>query len=239
LKHCLFPIGDYLKSEIRALARKFGLPNAERKDSQGICFLGKVTLKDFLGSYIKPRKGTVILNTSEGSQRIIGEHQGAHFYTIGQRHMGIANRGLTPTERGTTQTENIEPLYVTEKDVIKNTLVVAEGGNNPALHRKEIELAHVNFINQSCYSLIRANKRIDVFARVRYRQPLAPATLTYTDPIETDADNKRIPRESASNSALVRVLFATAQKAVAPGQSAVFYSKRGELLGGGLIDSCA
>lgn len=64
LRHCLFPIGDYLKPEVRVLARKFGLPNAERKDSQGICFLGKVTLKDFLGQYIKPRKGAVILNDS-------------------------------------------------------------------------------------------------------------------------------------------------------------------------------
>ena len=103
LKYCLFPIGEYTKPQVRALARRFGLPNAEKKDSQGICFLGKVTLADFLGRYIPERRGEILDVRGEK----IGEHRGAQFYTIGQRHIGVANRGFTRTGRGTTRTENM------------------------------------------------------------------------------------------------------------------------------------
>ncbi len=83
LKHCLFPIGDYLKSEVREIARKAGLPTAEKKDSQGICFLGRVRLGDFLKNYIKPKVGQVRLALSNGEYKAIGQHKGAQFYTIG------------------------------------------------------------------------------------------------------------------------------------------------------------
>ena len=96
LKHCLFPIGEYKKPEVRKLAKKYNLPNAEKKDSQGICFLGQVTLSDFLKDYIPEKKGAVVTESGEK----IGEHIGAHFYTIGQRHIGVTNtRGKRKEER--------------------------------------------------------------------------------------------------------------------------------------------
>ncbi|MBI4085644.1 MAG: tRNA-specific 2-thiouridylase [Candidatus Liptonbacteria bacterium] len=245
LRHCLFPIGDYVKPEVREIARKAGLPTADKKDSQGICFLGRVKLDDFLGRYIKPKTGQVRLAQSDGSYKVIGEHSGAQFYTIGQRHIGVANRGLTrlparsqakagnelfdvaQSRRGLTRKTNFEPLYVAEKDIKANTLTVAEGSNNPALYKKEVLLRDVNFINPS-YSLIRANKRIGnkgikVMARVRYRQPLAGAHLRLSANGESHT-NKRI-RGKLVNSRQIRyvLIFDVPQKFVASGQSAVFY----------------
>lgn len=202
LRHCLFPIGEYLKSEVREIARKAGLPTAEKKDSQGICFLGKVTLRDFLKQYLPEKRGAIL--SLDGEK--IGEHQGAHFYTVGQRHIGV---GCQPP--GVKGRHFTPPVYVVEKDVRKNTIVVAEGAENPALYRKEIELAEVNIINP-LYTNIFESAGMAVMARVRYRQPLAPATLRGK-----------------------KLIFDTPQKFVAPGQSAVFYSKNGEMLGGGVI----
>lgn len=229
LGHCLFPIGDYLKSEVRAIAKKAGLPTADKKDSQGICFLGKVTLADFLSNYLPAKRG-VVLNTAG---KAIGEHSGAQFYTIGQRHIGISNIKYKKS--------NNEPFYVAEKNVKTNTLVVAEGNDNPALYKKEIKLADVNFINPLAIS----HKPLAVFARVRYRQPLANATLIFADgtPINADKKYKNL-RKSASKSAKIRVLFRQGQKFVAPGQSTVFYMRHAardmrhdkyEMLGGGII----
>ncbi len=205
LKHCLFPIGDYLKSEVREIARKAGLPTAGKKDSQGICFLGKVTLDEFLEQYI-PKKRGVVLNVF-GEK--LGEHKGAHFYTIGQRHVNMTNRK--------TQIANSAPIYVAEKNVKTNTLVMVENDKNPALYKKEIELIGMNFINPLIPSLIRANGRIDVLTRVRYRQPLFLATLY----------------KLKANS--YKLIFNEPVKFIASGQSAVFYSEIGEMIGGGII----
>jgi tRNA-specific 2-thiouridylase len=199
LKHCLFLIGDYLKNEVRAMARQAGLPVAEKKDSQGICFLGKVTLADFLKNYISEKRGEVFTTAGEK----LGEHKGAWFYTIGQRHIGVASR---------------QPVYVAEKDVKTNTVVVAGGDSNPALYRKEVELTGVNFIPPQ-HSNILQNVRMSVLTRVRYRQPLAPATLYQLQTTH------------------YKLEFDSPIKFVASGQSAVFYSKDGEMLGGGVIHS--
>ncbi len=216
LKHCLFPIGDYLKSEVRKIAKKTGLPTAEKKDSQGICFLGKVNLDDFLKKYIPEKRGDVLLALSRAEGDIIykkiGKHKGAHFYTIGQRH-GL---GIGGSEK---------PYYVAEKNVKKNIIVVAEGDDNPALCKKEIELTDVNFINP-VNSQILENLRINILTRVRYRQPLVSAILKI--------ENYKL-----------KIKFDTPVKFVAPGQSAVFYKEdpsinsgrsRGlRMLGGGVI----
>ena len=216
LAHCLFPIGDYIKkTEVRKLAKKFGLPNAEKKDSQGICFLGQVRLGDFLKEYIPERKG-VVLNTSG---EVIGQHKGIQFYTIGQRS-GVGVSGFS------------KPYYVAEKNVKENIIRVAEKDDS-MLSRKEIQLTNVNFINPQ---LMANNLRLDVLARVRYRQPLAKVKLVV---------NRK------SQIADYKLVFATPQKFVAPGQSAVFYQKKGnplvssgsnplsdsgfEMLGGGVI----
>ncbi|MEK9194689.1 MAG: tRNA 2-thiouridine(34) synthase MnmA, partial [Patescibacteria group bacterium] len=227
LKYCLFPIGDYLKSEVREIARKAGLPTADKKDSQGICFLGKVTLDAFLKSYIPEKRGEVL--NMRGKK--IGEHNGAHFYTIGQRR-GIGN---IKHEKGNTIHE---PVYVTEKNINLNTVTVARGEENPALYRQELELTNINVINPDVEDrLIRANKRIvengiKILARVRYRQPLAKAELTFSNSRELENGK-------------MRLIFDEPQKFVASGQSAVFYlpsealTKEGdgklEMFGGGVI----
>ena len=145
LKYCLFPIGDYLKSKVRGLAAKFDLPTSEKKDSQGLCFVGKVDFLDFLSEKL-PQKTGAILN-SDGIK--IGEHRGAHLFTIGQRH-GLEVGGQ----------EN--PVYVASKNVSTNTIVVAED-KNETLYKKEIELYAINWIGQPAQECL---------ARIRYRQPL-------------------------------------------------------------------
>ena len=192
------------------MAKKAGLSTAEKKDSQGICFLGKITLQDFLSQYIREKKGDVV--TVSGDK--IGEHKGAEFYTIGQRHIGIMNYESRIKGR-----HDIQPHYVAEKDIKTNTVVVVEGSDDSALYKQKINLANVNFLNQFVASLIRSNKRIAVLARIRYRQPLAKATL--------------ISHRSSITSH--QLIFDEPQKFVAPGQSAVFYTKDSEMLGGGVI----
>ncbi|MBI2013807.1 MAG: tRNA 2-thiouridine(34) synthase MnmA [Candidatus Colwellbacteria bacterium] len=196
LKHSLFPIGDYTKKQVRAIAKKVGLPNFDKKDSQGICFIGQVTLKDFLGEYLPKHEGTV-LNTEGVS---IGRHDGAYFYTIGQRH-GLGIGGFK------------SPTYVAERDVKANTIVIAEGENNEALYRKEVELTNVNLVSP----VSNLKSPISVLARVRYRQPVVKATIY------------KLPTTN------YKLEFDKPIKFIAPGQSAVFYSKNGELLGGGII----
>ncbi len=204
LKQCLFPVGGYRKPQVRKLAQKFGLQNAEKKDSQGICFLGQVTLKDFLGNYIPEKPGNII----DVSGVKVGEHHGAHFYTIGQRH-GVGISG------------NAMPYYVTDKNVKTNTIIVARGENHPALYRKEVQLAQINLFEPL------TKKSSVVYARVRYRQPLAEAQLVKL--------NQQI-----------KIVFKKPQKFVAIGQSCVFYtcipsassgrnSKEFRMLGGGII----
>ena len=111
LSKTFFPIGGYKKSQVRVLAKKFGLPVAEKKDSQGLCFVGKLDMKDFLAHYIEEREGS-ILNEKDD---VIGTHRGAYFYTLGERH------GLIVTKKGTDDA----PLYVVAKDFEKNTITVA------------------------------------------------------------------------------------------------------------------
>lgn len=109
LKRCLFPIGDYKKNEVRRMAKKFGLPNWDKKDSQGVCFIGPLAMDKFLKRRIKPRRG-LIVRKSDGC--ILGEHDGVWYYTIGQRHGFKLSAG--------------KPYFVVGKDVKKNILFVDE-----------------------------------------------------------------------------------------------------------------
>jgi tRNA-specific 2-thiouridylase len=203
LAHCLFPVGSYKKPEVREIARRAGLPTAEKKDSQGICFLGKFSLDDFLKQYIPEKRGALVTTAGE----YIGEHSGAEFYTIGQRH--IDADFAFPKTGGARERK---PLYVASKDAETNTVVVAEGSDHPALYRNEVELTQMNFI-----SGVAAENILAVRARVRYRHPLSDATL------------------SKLENGNYRLVFATPQKFVAEGQSTVFYGADGEMLGGGVI----
>ncbi len=121
LEHCLFPIGNYKKSFVRKLAKKFKLPNFAKKDSQGLCFIGKLDLKKFLQKYIKIKKGKVI-KIIDGREKIIGEHDGACFYTIGEHHHG----------------------YIVQKDLKRNILTVSE--KPPVLENKVINLVDTNWL---------------------------------------------------------------------------------------------
>jgi tRNA-specific 2-thiouridylase len=109
LKYCLFPIGDYIKPDLRKLAKKFGLANHNKKDSQGVCFIGPLDMKDFLKKYIKSKAGKIIDRNGE----IIGMHDGAYYYTIGQRH-------------GMNITNGKGPYFVTGKDIKKNIVYVGD-----------------------------------------------------------------------------------------------------------------
>lgn len=111
LEHTLFPIGHLPKKEVRKLALKYKLPTAVKKDSQGVCFLGPLDMKDFLSHYIEPKKGDVL--NEEGA--VIGYHDGAVFLTLGERH------GFTVVEKGATD----EPYYVIAKDINKNTITIS------------------------------------------------------------------------------------------------------------------
>ena len=149
LKHCVFPIGEYTKPEVRALARKFGLPTAEKEESQGICFIGEIDLNQFLKKYIPVSRGRV--RTVSGKD--IGEHEGLQFYTIGQREgLGIGG-GI--------------PYYVASKDFLTNTLVVAEGPYDEGLFKSEIAVSDIHWISGRAPELTFQCK-----ARIRYRQSL-------------------------------------------------------------------
>lgn len=150
LKYCLFPLGDLLKPEVRALAKKFNLPTAEKEESQGVCFIGEFRMEDFLKKHIKPKKGKII--TDKGD--IIGEHQGLAFYTIGQRH-GFGYGG------------GAGPYYIVDKDIKKNILIVAEKEKEQEFGEKKVEITDINWISGAAPDL---NKNYR--ARVRYRQPL-------------------------------------------------------------------
>ena len=147
LARVLFPIGEYTKKEVREMAWRAGLSTADKPDSQGLCFVGEVSMEEFLKARIKPRVGAVV--TSDG--RYVGEHDGVPFYTIGQRH------GLRLSSR--------LPYYVAAKNLEHNTLVVGEGNSDPALYRAAVEVAEVSWTDEppvfgQCLG-----------AKIRYRQP--------------------------------------------------------------------
>jgi len=131
LPHILFPIGGMQKKAVRALAHKIGLPNADKKESMGLCFVGRIRLKDFLQQKLKVKIGPVV----DTKGKVVGEHQGLAFYTIGQRQ-GIGIGGATG------------PLYVVRKDLKTNTLVVTNNAADPALKIRRIEIHSVNWITE-------------------------------------------------------------------------------------------
>ncbi len=196
LSKTVFPVGIYKKTKVREFAKKFKLPNAEKKDSQGLCFIGKVDMADFLGKYIPKKEGNV-LNISD---EVIGKHSGSVFYTIGQRH------GFEVTNK----TANDKPLFVVSKNLKKNTITVSETKTTGEFCSLDIGLEKINWVNGQPPVV---NKKY--FARIRYRQPLQPASLKI-------------------HSRKIQVHFNRLQESIAPGQSLVLYD--GEIcVGGGII----
>lgn len=155
----LFPVGNIEKPEVRRLAKKFGLPNAEKKDSQGLCFIGKIDIKEFLSHYIPRKSGNVL----DENGRVIGIHDGAFFYTIGERH------GFTITKN----TPDDKPYYVVEKDIEKNTITVAHREVGKEFGKKVIKLEQVNWIGGKA-----PDTEKKYMARSRYREELQEITIS-------------------------------------------------------------
>lgn len=192
LKHILLPLGNFTKSEVREIARKKGLLVADKKDSQEICFVPNDDyhrfLKTQIDTYIKPG---LILDIQE---KVIGEHKGLAFYTIGQR------RGLGISAG--------RPLYVVDIDTKNNTIIV---GPDEILYKDELIVEKVNFI-----SIKKLSKSIRANVKIRYKHEASPAVIF-------SLGNRK-----------VKVKFAHPQRAITPGQSAVFYD--GDVvIGGGII----
>ncbi len=226
LAKALFPIGHLQKPEVRRIAAELGLATAERKDSQGICFVGKVDLPVFLQQKLKSQQGSIVEITAEYYNSIknsdesdldslskpfvynksigkkVGEHQGAQFYTIGQR------KGLNVGGKA-------EPLFVIATDIDENIVYVGMGQNHPGLFRKAL------FINSNEVHWVRPDlklsigQHIELMVRIRYRQPLQKATLYSKD-------------EG------IYIVFNEPQRGITAGQFASWYDGE-ELIGSGVI----
>ena len=193
LSKALFPIGELTKPEVREIAAKLDLITAEKKDSQGLCFIGKVRLPEFLQQKLQPKEGIIVeipadaavylkdlpkfetkedelaylsekTNYLKVSGKVLGKHQGAHYFTKGQR------KGLNV---GGTK----EGLYVIETDVEKNIIYTGQGNNHPGLFKKAlfVKQDEVHWIREDL--ALQPNETMEVMARIRYRQPLQKATL--------------------------------------------------------------
>ena len=157
--HSLFPVGGFEKSKVRELAKKFNLPTADKKDSQGLCFLGKVDMKEFLQNYIEKKEGNVLNEKGE----VIGKHEGAVFYTIGQRH------GFEINEKNTERTR----YYIVSKDVEANTLTVLSSPQSKDYNPKIIALSRVSWIEGV------EPESANYHARIRYRGKREHCFLRY------------------------------------------------------------
>lgn len=234
LKYAMFPIGELTKPEVRQIAAEQDLITAGKKDSQGLCFIGKVRLPDFLQQQLLPKTGNIVeipadselykipelagqksvgglssllkeatpisYQPTDGTK--VGEHQGAHYFTIGQRK-GL-NVGGKPF-----------PLFVLATDTVSNTIYVGMGDDHPGLYRKSlfVEECEIHWIRKDLQ--LSAGEEMSVLARIRYRQPLQPATL--------------IMKEEG-----LYVQFDQPQKGITPGQFVAWHVGE-EVLGSGVI----
>ena len=226
LSKSLFPVGELLKPEVRTIARKIGLVTADKKDSQGLCFVGKVHLPEFLQQQLENKKGKVVEVPATASifnngvqddnlkaitaryeltpelGEVIGEHKGAHYYTVGQRK-GLNLGGFE------------KPIFVIGTDTDKNIIYTGMGEDHPGLYRKGL------FVPGPEEHWIREDMKLSVgesekyLARIRYRQPLTQCTL------HKKADG-------------LYIIFDRPQKSITPGQFVAWY-KEEELVGSGVI----
>jgi tRNA-specific 2-thiouridylase len=193
----LFPVGEIEKSQVREMARVAALPTHAKKDSTGICFIGERDFRQFLTQYIPARPGE--MRSPEGG--LIGEHQGVMYYTLGQRNgLGIGGR----------QNAGGEPWYVVGKDVARNVLYVAQGGENEWLQSRRLTAETANWVAGAPPA-----QEFRCTAKTRYRQ------------------HDQVCMVSVHNDRL-EVRFDEPQRAVTPGQSVVFYAGD-ECLGGAVI----
>lgn len=213
LNHVLFPLGDLLKSEVRGIAGKNNLSVANRKDSQGICFIGNVEAREFLARRLKKKMGVVRSKRGE----IIGEHDGVWFYTIGQRGGWRLNAKSQKLEKSKNQRGDVTPIYyVISKNAAKNELVVGVGEETEF---DSFEIAETNWIDLPHPSPFLGKER-ELLVRIRHGGELINGEL-------------RMVRQLADGK--LGVKLEKGVRGIAPGQSAVFYTVTGEVLGGGVI----
>jgi tRNA-specific 2-thiouridylase len=205
LSRTLFPLGELHKTEVRRIAAEIGLPNAAKKDSTGICFIGERPFREFLNRYIAQEPGPM----RDPQGRVLGQHVGLSFYTIGQRQ-GLGIGGVKSGKDASLQL----PWYVARKDMEKNTLWVVQGHEHAWLQYRALRAQDASWVSGE-------PPRAELLAsKTRYRQADAPGVLSFDAGADVSAFDLEFPE---------------AQWAVTPGQSAVVYD--GEVcLGGGVID---
>jgi tRNA-specific 2-thiouridylase len=204
LAKSLFPVGELHKTEVRRIAADIGLPNAKKKDSTGICFIGERPFREFLNRYIQKEPGPI----KDERGRVIGQHQGLSFYTLGQRQgLGIGGVKDKGAQRGGGEHA---PWFVARKDMARNTLWVVQGHDHPWLQSLPLEAGDASWIAGE------APAPGEYGSKTRYRQADAPCRLA--------------PQANGA----FQLDFPQPQWAVTPGQSAVLYD--GDVcLGGGVI----
>lgn len=208
LKNILFPVGNIDKPTVRKIATDANLDNATKKDSQGICFLGKVKIQDFLSHYIQESPGEII--TSNG--RIIGNHSGLFKFTIGQRH-GINLPSNTDNKH----------YVVVGKDIEKNHLIVEiERDDSNNLYCNKIKLRDITFLNKPIAS------GSNILVRPRYRDKKQEAVLHIFQ------NRSELQSDYQENNITGELIFKTNQRALAAGQVAAFYDEKETLLGSGI-----
>lgn len=230
LSKSLFPIGELTKPEVRQIAAEMELITAEKRDSQGLCFIGKVRLPEFLQQKLQPKEGEIIQidknhpiynETNSGTSeedilafearnlpyspvmgKVMGQHQGAHYFTNGQR-------------KGLNVGGTVEPLFVIATDVTTNTIYTGLGSEHPGLFKKAlfIDASEVHWVRND--QKLQPGEKRDVMARIRYRQPLQQATL-----------------HQFENG--MYVVFEAPQSAITEGQFVAWY-EGAELIGSGVI----
>ena len=227
LSNVLFPIGHLNKDQVRKIALKQNLITAEKKDSQGLCFIGKVKLPDFLQQQLKPKMGKIIeiptnfsnyskLKNSDNdilkrSTKLrykptdgieVGKHNGAHFYTIGQRK-GLGVGG------------NVEPLFIIDTDMDNNIIYVGQGKVHPGLYRLALRVSQsdIHWVRDDLS--LNSGENLSVDARIRYRQVLQKATIFQTENT-------------------MYISFENPQFAITSGQFVAWYKEK-ELIGSGVI----
>ena len=231
LAKALFPIGELQKPEVREIAAKADLITADKKDSQGLCFIGKVRLPDFLQQQLKPKEGVIVEIPKDNSNykvtqksfstkteelqylsrkaeyavadgEVVGKHQGAHYFTKGQR-------------KGLSVGGKVEPLFVIDTDVKENVIYTGQGKQHPGLYKRALFVSNEELHWVRPDLELKTDETLSVLARIRYRQPLEHATL----------------HKVASG---LYVEFENLQSAITEGQFVAWYLED-ELVGSGVI----
>jgi tRNA-specific 2-thiouridylase len=207
LSRSVFPLANYEKSEVRALASLVGLPNAARRDSQGICFVGDIDVRQFLTNHLKPKQGQII---DIDSGKVVGSHNGMFLYTIGQRE-GLGLGGFTV------------PYYVVAKSAEDNAVYVGTGRNHPQLNKTQVSFSEITWQHPDFAKLnTQQLNALGLYAAARYRQK--PASGRLLEPLGDQREQEPTQFD-----------FNYPQWAMAPGQSIVFSTSDGVTIGRAII----